>query len=275
METINQDVKKVFLKLGTCSRTFCYLLNSGFGCSSETGERAADPLAGGIMQRGHQCGMLWGSALAAGAESFRKHHDRDLAIAAAVTASRRLAESFSKTAGSVNCRDVSGYDLTNKLDMMKFMVKFILHIDRYCLDLAEQWAPEAMRAADEGLSENQNYSQTPISCASEVARKMGADDAEMVMVAGFAGGLGLGGHGCGALGAAVWMKSLDWSRKNPGKSAYNNPYAKEMLKKFLNETGNEMVCHKITGRRFATIDEHSEFMKKGGCEELITMLAQS
>ena len=32
-------------------------------------EKASMPLAGGIANMGYQCGMLWGAALAAGAEA--------------------------------------------------------------------------------------------------------------------------------------------------------------------------------------------------------------
>ncbi len=47
-KTIKRDTKKVFRKLGTCSRTFFYILNREFGYLKETEEYAADPLAGGI-----------------------------------------------------------------------------------------------------------------------------------------------------------------------------------------------------------------------------------
>ncbi len=276
MEAAIQDTKKVFMKLGTCSRTLCYLLNREFGCLKDNEERAADPLAGGIMLRGHQCGMLWGAALAAGAESFRRHNDPGQAIATAITATQNIMKSFTERSKSVNCREVSGYDLSSKFDMMIMMAKFILHIDRYCVNLAEQWVPEAIKSATEGLSRRQSgLSQPPVSCASEVAKRMGAGDEEMVMVAGFAGGLGLGGHGCGALSAAIWMKSLAWCRKNPGKSAYKNPDAKSALKAFFHAAGSEMLCHKITGQRFAAIDDHSEFIKNGGCGKLIDALAGS
>ena len=66
-----KDGKKVFRKLGTCSRTFFYILNREFGHPRELEERASDVLAGGIMQKGHQCGMLWGASLAIGAEAYR------------------------------------------------------------------------------------------------------------------------------------------------------------------------------------------------------------
>jgi hypothetical protein len=48
---IPQDTREKFRELGTCSRTFFYLLNREFGYPAENEERAAAPLAGG-MQRG-------------------------------------------------------------------------------------------------------------------------------------------------------------------------------------------------------------------------------
>ena len=107
-----RDFKRVFLKKGTCSQTLCFLLDREFGYPKENEERAADPLAGGLLQGGDQCGMLWGAALAVGAESFRRHADRDQAIGAAITATQHLVDAFSETAKSVNCRDIIGCDFT-------------------------------------------------------------------------------------------------------------------------------------------------------------------
>lgn len=276
MKPTEQDTKKVFLKMGTCSRTFCFLLNRQFGCPMEAEERAADPLAGGIVLRGHQCGMLWGASLAAGAEAFRRHGNGGRAASAAMTAAKSLAESYSKRTGSVNCRDVCGHDFTKRFDLLKFMVKFILHINRRCFDLAGEWAPEAMRAAAEGLGGGQDgLSREPLSCASEVVKRMGAGDLETVMVAGLAGGLGLGGHGCGALAAAIWLKSLRWSREHPGKSAYGNPEAARLLKVFMETTGDELRCHTLVGRRFTSIEDHTEFIQKGGCAAILDALARA
>ncbi len=39
---------------------------------------------------------------------------------------------------------------------------------------------------------------------------------ESIMVAGFAGGIGLSYNGCGALGAALWYKMLNWGENNQG-----------------------------------------------------------
>ena len=59
-----------------------------------------------------------------------------------------------------------------------------------------------------GLSQPlSNFSQPALSCASEVVKKMGGSNEEIVIAAGFAGGFGLSGNACGALGAAIWMKN--------------------------------------------------------------------
>ena len=127
---IPHDTKKVFWKKGTCSQTLFFLLNREFGYTKEAFERASDPLAGGIMNKGHQCGMLWGSSLAVGAESFRRHGNSPQAIVAAVVATQSLMESFSKRTKTVNCRTITGCDLTSvygmaKLGLKQFWVAFL------------------------------------------------------------------------------------------------------------------------------------------------------
>jgi hypothetical protein len=275
MNMVKNDAKRVFLKKGTCSQTLCFLLDREFDNRKENEERASDPLAGGLMQTGQQCGMLWGAALGVGAESFRRHDRRDQAVGAAMTATRDLVDAFLKTAKSVNCRDIIGCDFSGKSGMWKALL-----LGRFtrCFRLVAAWAPEAIRAAEGGLSREKAYSlHPPLSCASEVARKMGASDEEMVMVAGFAGGIGLSGNACGALGAAIWMKTLAWCKAHPGKTPpyFSNPFTKDTLKAFNEATGSEMLCCKIAGRRFGTIDEHGEFIRNGGCDTLIDVLARS
>ena len=270
---IQLKTKRVFLKKGTCSRTFFYILDREFGYPLEDEERAIDPLAGGILQQGYQCGMLWGTSMAVGAESLRRNGNRNQAIGITIKATQHIMASFLNRAKSIECNDITNCNFSNKLSFAKYFFsgKFL-----YCFKLAGKWAPEAIKAATDGLSLEQNdLRQQPISCASEVARKMGADDAEMVMVAGFAGGLGLSGNGCGALAAAVWMNTLEWNRKQTGKSVSNNPNTEKMLKAFYEETDYEMKCKTICGERFKTIDDHTDFIKNGGCKKLINILAEN
>ena len=273
----NNDAKAVFKKCGTCSRTFAHILNREFGHVKEHEERALNPLAGGILNQGHQCGMLWGAALAVGSESFRKHKDLEKAIAVAAT--QRIIDSFVKQSGAVNCEAIIGYDLTSFFGMTKFMLKITLQgiNNSHCFNLAEQWAPEAVEAATKGLSQPIDISQKPLSCTSEMVRQMGGSNEEIVMVAGFAGGLGLSGNACGALSAAIWKKTLDWCRANLGKNPpyFNNKTAKKLLKTFNEVTHNTILCSDICGQKFKTLDDHTVYLKSGGCSTLIKVLANT
>ncbi len=273
------DAKAVFKECGTCSRTFAHILNREFGHIKEHEERALNPLAGGIMNQGYQCGMLWGAALAVGAEAFRRHQDRDKAITTAVTATQQLMDSFIKRSDTADCKEIIGYDLTRFMGMTKFMLKIAFQgmDNSHCFIMAERWAPEAVAAATKGLSRPMNFPQKPLSCASEVVRQMGGSDIEMVMVAGFAGGLGLSGNACGALSAALWKKMLDWCRENPGKNPpyFNNKTAKKMLKAFKSTTAETMLCSDICGQGFKTLEEHTTYINNGGCKAVLDVLAHN
>jgi C_GCAxxG_C_C family probable redox protein len=276
MKTKN-DTRKVFFKKGSCSQTFFYLLNREFDHLKEPEERASDPLAGGLCATGHQCGMLWGSALAIGAETFRRYGNSAQAISMAVQATQHVMESFAKRTNTVNCRNITGCDLTTRAGMRKLMLKTILgaFIYSHCFNLAKKWAPEAIQSATEGLSHEQtNVPYQSVSCASVTAAKMGANNEQIAMVSGFAGGLGLSGNACGALAAAVWMNTIDWCRKNPGKFAYSNPVANKVLNAFYNATDSKILCRDICGKNFMSLSEHTEFITNGGCNTLINTLAK-
>jgi hypothetical protein len=268
-----KDGKKVFRKLGTCSRTFFYILNREFGHKRELEERAADVLAGGIMQKGHQCGMLWGASLAIGTEAYRICENKNEAIRVAVNATQNIMTSFSKREQTINCKDITRCNFSSKLSFAKYFFsgRFL-----HCFDLAQQWAPEAVKAAYDSLSNKETVSQKEcMSCATEVARKMGASEEEMIMVAGFAGGLGLSGAACGALSAAIWMKSLQWCREELKKSPLKNSGSKRVLNTFYHSTDSKILCSDITGEQFKNIDNHTKFIKKGGCAGLINTLAEA
>lgn len=278
-KTLNEknDAKAVFKECGTCSRTFAHLLNREFGHVKEDEERALNPLAGGIMNLGHQCGMLWGSSLAIGAEAYRQHNNLDEAIAVAVSATERVIKSFEQRSNTTNCKEIIGYDLTSIIGMTKFMLKVTLQgmNNSHCFNLAEAWAPEAVEAAKIGFAKKDiRQNEKIVSCASEVVRELGGSDEEVAMAAGFSGGLGLSGNACGALSAAIWKQMLDWCIMNPTKNPpyFNNKTAKKILKEFQKETNGEMQCAKICNQKFSNIKEHSDYIKNGGCEKILEVL---
>jgi hypothetical protein len=267
-----QDTKKIFWKKGTCSQTFFYIINREFDNNDELQERASDPLVGGILQLGYQCGLLIGSTLAVGKESHRKFEETGKATALAILSSKKVLEAFQNNAGSVNCRDITDTDFSKKLQFAKFMI----FKTRSCFKLADRWTMDAIGSAKEGLStEEVNLPDDTLSCASVLARKMGASEEEAIAVAGFAGGTGLSGEACGALIAAIWLRSIEWCRENPGKSAYSNEYATNMIFTFDDATDSKFLCRDICGRNFESIEEHTEYVKNGGCGKLLDTLAQS
>lgn len=259
------------MKKGTCSRAFFYILNREFANPRENEEQALDPMAGGIVQQGYQCGMLWGAAMALGTESYRRCGDLNQAIGQTIAATQHIMKSFSERAKTIECNEITNCDFSSKWSMAKYFFSGKFYS---CFRLAGKWAPEAIQAANEGLSiERKDMDETSISCASEVVRKMGGTDEEMAMVAGFAGGLGLSGNGCGALSAALWMTILKLLRKEKWQYSPSDPVTEKVLNKFYEVTDYEMECYKITGVRFNSIKDHTEFVKNGGCSKLIDKLA--
>ncbi|MBD3316953.1 MAG: hypothetical protein GF344_14285 [Chitinivibrionales bacterium] len=278
LNNLPEDTKKVFWETGACSRTFCYLINREFGNNKQLQERATETLGAGLLITGNQCGFLWGTSLAAGAEAYRKFSDKKKASIMAILSSQQIVASFRKTAKSLNCRDITGYDLSKKLDMAKFYLKSIRQglVFNPCFNLAEKWAPQAIKSVHEGLADGDyNPNTQSDNCASKVVEMMGGNDEEQVLVAGFAGGVGLSGNACGALGAAIWMKSLQWCRENPNKACLTNPEAKKTMEAFQKATNAKMKCSAVCGSNFSSLEEHAAFVADGGCEDVLNKLANS
>ncbi len=272
--------RKIFMKCGACSHAMFHILNLTNNNEKLPEEKASDLLAGGIALKGYQCGMLWGAALGAGAEANKRYKDKDDIIASAIVASRELLESFQRRTGTVNCREITKADFNKKFDNFLFMVKTISmgFIYSPCFNLLVKWTPEAISAANLGF-ENMRSSIPGgcMSCATEVLRAKGASEEEALLVAGFAGGIGLSGHACGALSAAIWYEMLQWNKKNPDKtpSMYHNKEAERILAAFLNQTNNKMLCSSITSRTFESVEEHTDYLRGGGCQEVIGALANA
>ncbi len=269
-DQLKSDIKKAFTKYG-CSRSSLYMFNQEFGYSNDTSERATDLFVGGLLREGYQCGLLWGATLGVGAESLRRYTKTDQAIGVAVTATQNILQTFSNSVKDINCQSITKCNLSGTGGMAKYLLsgRFI-----FCNKLAQVWVPEAIKTAFQGTVIEKTGMPSPcISCASEVAKKMGANDEEMVMVAGFAGGIGLSGHTCGALGAALWLNSIRYCKENPEKTGYANKKNKDIISAFRQATMSEFKCNKISGMSFKSIYEHTEFVKNGGCSTLINMLS--
>jgi hypothetical protein len=236
-------------------------------------EHATMPLAGGIEQMGFQCGQLWGAALAAGAQAYRLFGPGPQAEAVAVVAAQKLAQSFHASYRSINCFEVVELDWKNA--QAKQILGFFLRGGPIrCFSMTASYSRAAIREIDATLSGNDlDPPAPPVSCAALLARKMGATEQHAVMAAGLAGGIGLSGGACGALGAAIWIVEMRRVQSGTGKVEYNSPEATEAIDRFVQSTECEFECSKIVGREFADVDDHAGYLREGGCAKIIDALA--
>lgn len=247
-------------------------LNNTFDRSNEFEEQATMPLAGGLLQYGYQCGMIWGAALASGTQAYRMLGPGPQAETLAVRIAGQLVASYHKHKNKTNCIDITGLDKSSSnLQMtLHFFVKGGVF---RCGHMAIRYTREAFGDITEALSTDPGEPpDPPVSCAALLAEKMGVSERHMCMVAGFAGGIGLSGGACGALGAALWL--LEMKRLEAGTDAFdfNDGRGQETIDRFLRHTDNEFECRKIVGRTFQTVHEHAAFLCDGGCAALIEML---
>lgn len=228
-------------------------------------------LAGGIMQHGYQCGMVWGATLAAGARAYHMYGPGPRAELAAIRAGGQLADVFRDQNRHVNCLEITEID---KSSTTWKMISFFLFRGGVisCVRRATRYAPAAFEEINAVLSQETGGELSyPVSCSAELARRMGASDLHATMVSGFAGGIGLRGGGCGALAAAIWLAAL--SRNEDAKVTFEDPRAVELIDRFRKHTDYELECSRIVGREFERIEDHAAFVRNGGCAGIIDTLS--
>ncbi len=246
------------------------VVDSSFDHPLELEEGATIPLAGGIMNQGYQCGMIWGAALAAGAEAYRLHGPGPQAETEAIIAAQGLVESFNVKNNNINCLEITEINLKSKLGILKLFLK---GGPVKCTRMIVGYAPIAFSEINTAYTKKQiEMPSSPVSCTAMLAQKMGLSDMHTVMAAGFAGGIGLSGGGCGALGAAIWILSMNSRKEGLGNKAINSRVS-DLIDKFIKNANYELECSEIVGRKFENIGDHAAYLRDGGCSKIIDMLA--
>jgi hypothetical protein len=210
--------------------------------------------------------MVWGSALAAGAEAHRRLGAGSRAEAAAIAGARRVVESFRARNGAVDCFDLTGTDFGSKAQIWRYLLsgKPIA-----CFRMAARYAPVAFAEIRAALGDGPAEApQAPVSCAALLARRLGASELHAVTAAGLAGGIGLCGGACGALGAAVWLDAMSGGGEHEAIEAR----AARIVERFLEASGHRFECSEIVGRRFADVADHAAHLRGGGCARLLEAL---
>lgn len=267
-----KDTRLVLLQTGTCSQTLFHILNQEFGNEMLIEERAAASLAGGVVYKGKVCGLAIGAILGAGVEAYHEGESIESSIQLSIAASQKLVASFKKHSTMLNCYDITHVNFNTKGSIFRYIVtgKGIK-----CFSLADKWAPKAIELVrEEVFNSNPPSGIHCRSCATRVVREMGGSETESAIVAGFAGGIGLSGNICGALTASIWYKALKWLREHPEKKVYPDELAKQKFTNFLSLTDGEYLCPNLSGKRFKSIEEHSNFIAEGGCNKLVDILAE-
>jgi hypothetical protein len=187
-------------------------------------------------------------------------------------AAQRLVESFRARNKEINCFEITEVDMKH-VKAMQILKLFLKGGPIRCFNMAGRYAPVAFNEINAALSEKPFEAPSrPVSCAAMLAQKMGLSEMQMAMVAGFAGGIGLSGGVCGALGAAVWIIGLKDSQQG-AKIEMQNPKAMAMIDKFVESSGYEFECAKIVGRKFENVNDHACYLRAGGCSKIIEALA--
>jgi hypothetical protein len=158
---------------------------------------------------------------------------------------------------------------------MEMMTYFLLKGGAVrCFAGAARYASAAKEAIDAALAVPQcDAPSAPVSCAALLARRMGCTGLHAVMAAGFAGGIGLGGGGCGALAAAIWIDGMKTLRRGAARLDFESPGALALIDRFLGYTGGKFECAAICGRSFSDVGEHAAYLRDGGCAPLVEALA--
>jgi hypothetical protein len=235
-------------------------------------ETAVMPLAGGIMGNGYQCGMLWGGALAAGAQAYRRYGPGARAEVAALLAAQKLVETFRVRARDINCAEITEFEW--KKPSRGQVVKFLARGGPIgCFRLAADYAQIAFDTLNAAFGDAQTATPAqPVSCTALLAQQMGVSELHVVMAAGLAGGIGLSGGACGALGAAIWLRGIHTLR-NGGKLTFNLNASSAEMERFLASADYEFECANIVGRKFADVADHAQYVREGGCAKIIAALA--
>ncbi len=253
-------------------------LNRVYDHPLELEELAVVPLAGGIMHHGYQCGTLWGAVLAAGARSFRMNGSGSKAESMAIAAGQNLVNTFRRQNNSINCADITSIDRNS--GALEIAVYFILKAGGLrCMLRVCKYIRDAFHVVEHSFSDTPQFEKTglPLSCTSLLARQMGVSELHAVMASGLAGGIGLCGGACGALGTAIWINGLRILQERPHANlmkdkTFNNK-ADDLITAFLKITDHRFECSEITQRQFKNVNEHAAYLKEGNCLKLIETLA--
>jgi len=289
-EKISRKVAKYWwLRCVSCSEASVTTQNRGFAINEPAYEQAMHVFSGGFMHQGHACGLLTGAALAAGFAAQARFDNDKTRSGAALHAAMQLAKVYPETTSSINCREITEVSLARLSGRLRYVLQ---GKSRMCGRLHLKWAPQAQQLIAMSLAEFEEGGQAG-SCANcavrtlrELVSSAGMKAEDSVLVAGFAGGIGLCGNVCGALAAGVFAMSAgrQLGRRQKKRDSRIRATLEELVGSnyrgavtrlrgdFIRRFGSEL-CIDIIGRRFQDAEDHAMFVEQGGCENVTKFVA--
>lgn len=95
-----------------CAETTLIVLQEAYGLPDAADSSPAMALNGGVAWRGGICGAISGAAMALGRLAARRIADHKEAKRAARCISASLMDDFSREVGKLDCRDLTGLDIS-------------------------------------------------------------------------------------------------------------------------------------------------------------------
>jgi C_GCAxxG_C_C family probable redox protein len=118
-----------------CAETTLVVLQQAYGLSAATDSSPAMTLNGGIAWGGGPCGAITGAALAVGRLAGRRIDDHREAKRVARGIVSRLVAAFQARYGAINCRDLTGEDISTAAGHAAFIAGKVWH--GVCMDQIE------------------------------------------------------------------------------------------------------------------------------------------
>jgi hypothetical protein len=283
-----RSMKRTMFRHFSCAESTLILFDRVAGIDQDDAEQAIDPLNGGVLlELDGGCGLLWGSAMAAGIRASKRFEKEEDACAAAFATSIELLREYVASGGATDCNRILNMDRWN---FLSYLAKVKMNV---CVGIAEKWFPRFDEIIEKSFeSYTPKREQKCVNCAVDVfksvAKEIGLElSGETPWVAGFAGGFGLQGSTCAAVSSAVFAINLRYfrSRNKSPHSALRSMMqgmgvgtgwmkpSKRLLSAFKEEF-HAKSCYGLTGKMFEGLDEYTDHVASGKCANIVSGVSQ-
>lgn len=287
-EGVSRELARYWWLRGVaCSEASLTTQMRGFGFKKPVYEQATHTFSGGFMHQGYASGLLTGAVFAAGFVANERFQNNKTKSGAALHAAIQLAKTFPEYSGSINCQEITKINLTGLGGRLNYLKTGTA---RMCGRLHLKWAPKAYQLIDKSLTEYgklesaKSYANCSVQTMEALKSKLSLEEDSSLM-AGFAGGVGLCGNLCGALAVGTYIMAISQQfalKKKKRDSRIRGMfeelfgtnykgYLTQFRHEFVQKFGSEL-CIDIAGHLFQNARDHSKFLEKGGCNNIINFI---